>query len=163
MSESNQSVDLNTNQEVQTESETIPVPSKRTRTDWSLDQKREIILFHENNPHYTQQRLANHFTTVFQKRIGRSTINDVLKLKTKLFSEEFMLNNDGKRLTEAKNPSLERSLQQWIIELTVQGATITDKMIKRVAREFGEQIGIKASFKYSNGNSIYDVKMYYFT
>ncbi len=151
MSESNQSLDMSSKERHTAAASDAPGPSKRTRTDWSLDQKREIILFHENNPHYTQQRLANHFSQVFQKRIGRSTINDVLKLKSKLFSDEFMLNNDGKRLTEAKNPSLERSLQQWIVDMTVKGAPITDKMIKHVAREFGEQIGIKASFKYSNG------------
>lgn len=125
---------------------------KRTRTDWSNEQKREIIVFHEANPHYTQQRLANHFTDVFKKRIGRSTINDILKSKSRFFSGQCNSSfNEDKRQEELKNPILEKMLYDWATELLKNGVSISDKMLIQLAKKFGEQIGIKSNFKYSNG------------
>ncbi len=128
---------------------------KRVRTGWTIDQKREIILFCENNSHkYTQKGLADHFSTVFNKRIGRSTINEILKLKSKLFSDEVFCNPHARRLTEPQYSILEGCLVDWANEQVENGVPLTDKMLIQVAKKFGEvkSLGVKTNFKYSNSN-----------
>jgi len=128
---------------------------KRVRTGWTLEQKRQIVLFCENNSHrYTQKGLADHFSAVFNKRIGRSTINEILKVKDKLFSDEVACHPQARRLTEPQYPFLERCLVNWANEQVEEGVPLTDKMLIQAAKKFGENdsVGVKANFKYSNSN-----------
>ncbi|CAF1048511.1 unnamed protein product [Brachionus calyciflorus] len=117
-------------------------PCKRLRIDLSIDQKRKICEFYEENPKSSQDYIAKHFTAIFklQKQIGRSTISEILKNKDSF--EEITCDPSIRRLRLPKFQHLERALVVWGNDLASHHIPISDEMYIERAKNIGEEIGI---------------------
>ena len=60
--------------------------AKRQRVYLTIDKKRSFCEYPDQNPKASQEEIANHYTNVFKldKKIGRSTINEILKNQANL-------------------------------------------------------------------------------
>ena len=61
---------------------------KRKRIDLTLDQKREILNFYEQNPRLKQIEIKIHFEKKYSLIIGKSTLSELIKSKDKYFHNE---------------------------------------------------------------------------
>ena len=56
-------------------------PAKRQRTNLTFEQKNEIILYKDSKKDVTQSVIGVHFSNIWNIKIGRSTVSDILKNK----------------------------------------------------------------------------------
>jgi len=57
-------------------------PAKRQRTNLTFEQtKNEIISYKESKKDVTQSDISVHFSNIWNIKIGRSTVSDILKIK----------------------------------------------------------------------------------
>ena len=54
-------------------------PAKRPRTNLTFEQKNEIILYKDSKKDVTQSDISVHFSNIWNIKIGRSTVSDILK------------------------------------------------------------------------------------
>jgi len=112
----------------------------KNRAVFEINQKREIILFHDRNPSWSQQKLANYFTEKFQRKgkISLTTISSILKRR------KYYLNapNTVQISKKSKNHCLEKCLTLWYVNLLRKKALVTNEMIVDQAKKFGHLIGI---------------------
>ena len=129
-----------------------PGSAKRQRVGLTIDQKRSICDNSEQNRKASREAIANHFTNVFKldKKIGRSTISDILKNQAKF--EDLNCSPYVKRLRQPKFEHLERCLMVFGNDLASHNIPICDEMYIEQAKKFGEDIGIsKLELSYSRG------------
>jgi hypothetical protein len=127
--------------------------SKRARTDLSIEQKRFICDFVQENPKLSQTEIASHFSLEFKlpTKIGRSTISDILKNRDSY--EQACCAPSTKRRRAPKFEHLERALIVWGNDLAAHNIPISDEMNIEQAKNIGEEIGIsKFEMNYSKGS-----------
>jgi len=123
--------------------ETLESLKTKQRVVLEINQKREIILFHDNNPAWSQQKLADYFSEKFQlkTKIARNTISTILS-KRKIYLNE---SNTGPNLNiskKSKNSLLEKCLTLWYANLIGKKSLVTNEMIVDQAKKFGHLMGI---------------------
>ncbi len=71
---------------------------KKKRVVLDLDQKREIILYHDEFPSVSQQNIADYFSNKFQfkTKIARNTISTILSKRNLYFQADNTNNNNNK-------------------------------------------------------------------
>ena len=125
---------------------------KRPRTDLTIDQKREIINWVEEQPSKpSHQTIANHFISKFGVRIGRTTISDILTQADRYLDNDNIRSYGYKRLRNAEQMSLEKALYSWYCEMCSYGCQLSDQILIAKAKLIGETVGVDSNFKYSNG------------
>jgi hypothetical protein len=133
---------------------TSPAP-KRCRYDLTLDQKREICVYYEEqiskNYKLTHADVAQHFSNEWKCKIARNTISTTLKKKEIYFDNNNLRQPRVKRLREAEHPELEQCLYLWFSDKRGNNIPINESMLIEQAKRFGEYLGIEHNFKYSNG------------
>ena len=139
--------------------------AKRARVEISLDQKREIIHYNNNNPGLTQQQLCDFYFDKWKVRIGRSTMCEILKNECKYLSLENLRSPGAIRLTNGHYKYLDEALHLWFKGVRAQNIVVSDKMLQEQARRFGEMFGIGREMNYSigyisNWKNRFNIKMY---
>ncbi|XP_058877789.1 tigger transposable element-derived protein 6-like [Acipenser ruthenus] len=122
---------------------------KRTRTAIPANVKREICLFHEQNPKASRDCVIRHVFKGHRLALGRSTISDILKEKEKWL---FRLPTDTS--TKARTPQqqrLEDALFLWFSEARARAMPVSDEILITKAKSVGERLGVPETFSYSVG------------
>ncbi|XP_041094113.1 tigger transposable element-derived protein 6-like [Polyodon spathula] len=122
---------------------------KRTRTAIPANVKREICLFHEENPKASRDCIIRHVFKGHGLAPGRSTISDILKEKQKWL---FRLPTDTS--TKARTPQqqrLEDALFLWFSEARAREMPISDEILITKAKSVGARLGVPGTFSYSVG------------
>jgi DDE superfamily endonuclease/Tc5 transposase DNA-binding domain/CENP-B N-terminal DNA-binding domain len=122
--------------------------SKRTRQQLTLEDKRAIVQFHDNNPNWSHEDIAAKFNC------GRSTVSKAIKQR-----EEWENVDSDSALSIRRRygdwPAMEQSLYVWIGQASARNIPITDEIAKTKAQDFVDGIygdephGL--SFSASNG------------
>jgi hypothetical protein len=96
----------------------------------TINEKKEIIIYTEQNPlsHFT--RIAEIFSFKFKKAISGKSVSNYVKGKEKIFS--MSLNNNGfKRInTNHKYSNINDNLIEWLKMVESCGGTYTELIIK---------------------------------
>ncbi|KAF9162060.1 hypothetical protein BGX20_001875 [Mortierella sp. AD010] len=109
-----------------------PNNSKRTRMQYSIDKKIEIIDYKRSNPRASPAKIAKDFG------MHRTTVVGILSLEKKLCGYRSANPNqdpDAHRVVGSRTPEVERLLVVWLRELKVQGVNVSDKKIRAQAIE----------------------------
>jgi hypothetical protein len=132
----------------------IQIEKKRTKVELKIEQKWQIIDYHQKNPNIQQVALIQYFNKLFNVNLKPQTLSGILSAS----SRNKILKQDNveafnKRIREAKYPYLEKMLYIWHGCKVNSGAVINDEMLLEKAKEFGSQLGIveNSSFNYSDG------------
>ena len=123
---------------------------KRKKVELSLDQKREICNFFNNNTSIKQTQLILKFNNQFNMLISKSTMSDLIRNREKYTATENLRPIGTKRLRPAQNPMLEEALWMWLTNKASFGLSISADLLVGQAKKFGEELGI-GMFNYSNG------------
>ncbi|KAL5011903.1 hypothetical protein ScPMuIL_010454 [Solemya velum] len=121
---------------------------KRKRTSLDVGQKREIINYAIQAPKSTQQKIADHFSALWDVEVKRRTVSDILSQKDKFDDEN--IEQSAKKQKTAKHADLEEALFLWFSHARSQNIPKTDKILREKAKHFGKQFDI-SDFSYSNG------------
>ncbi|XP_025103782.1 tigger transposable element-derived protein 4-like [Pomacea canaliculata] len=113
----------------------------------TVEQKREICVFHDQNPSKTQKEIADIFTRRFGQPVSRRTVGDILSGKPKWLANQ---SRDAKRLRQGKHAELEDALHLWFASASAQNVVVTDAALRDTARQIGAELGVD-DFQYSNG------------
>ena len=98
------------------------------------EQKKVIVEFAEQNLSYSQQKLANHFSQVWNIPVSRRTVGDILASASNF-----------KHGTKPKNPllsQLEMRLKSWFVEMKSQHVDIPDNKLRQQAKFLARTLGI---------------------
>ena len=124
---------------------------KRIRTEITLDNKRDIIKFHEDNNKLSHEEIKNYFNVKWNIKLGRSTITTIINNRDQLFDTNNIRTPNSMRIRNATHPSLDNCLFLWFSNLRAQNICLNDHMLVEQAKKFGECLGIGMDFKYSSG------------
>jgi hypothetical protein len=117
----------------------------------NVEQKKEICVYHNNNPGKTQNEIAVVFSAKFGDTVSRRSMGDILANKQK-WMDAVIQAIPTKKLKCAKHETLEEALQIWFANARSQNVILTDAILREKAKKFGKEFGIiEAEFKYSNG------------
>ena len=121
----------------------------RRRSQISVAQKKEIISYKMDHPKATQDEIATHFACEWGKQLGRSTISEILRGKTKWINAE---EDTALRRHSGLHGNLEEALFTWYSDTVSKDEhdVINDQILIEKARYFGEQLNI-GDFQYSKG------------
>jgi hypothetical protein len=86
----------------------LRMSGKRKLFALNADQKREICVYHGNNPSKTQQEIANVFSVRFGHPVSRRNVGDILADKSKWLDNAN--SNNVKRVRLGKHADLESAL-----------------------------------------------------
>ncbi|KAK0065150.1 tigger transposable element-derived protein 4 [Biomphalaria pfeifferi] len=126
-------------------------PAKRKIFCLNVEQKREICMYHIENPGKTQKEIAEVFSAKFGDVVGRRTIGDILA-NMQRWMIEVTHSGSAKRLRCAKYGRLEEALQLWYADARMTNPVISDSVLREKAKEIGSELGIDdPKFQYSNG------------
>jgi len=121
---------------------------KRRRTNLDFDEKKQIISYKLSHHRASQKEICDHFTKLWNKHIGRSTICDILKQKDVVLSSPA---SKRARHRNGANESLEAALFSWFTDIRSKNVFVSDRMLIDKAKSFGVQLNINNDFKYSMG------------
>jgi hypothetical protein len=126
---------------------------KRRRHAWTLQQKKDICLFHDSNPTLSQDEISQHFSELWNVRLDRTIITKTLKHKTNWLSRTITTNNASvKRQRKPSHEALEVTLFEWYQQSRAQGVYLTDILVTDKALAIAREMGMSSdSFKASNG------------
>ena len=125
---------------------------KRSRNDYELSKKREIIYYSRANPKLSQKDIREHFEKLWKLKIGKSTISEILSNQDKYLTLESLRTPGTKRLRTGDYPELEQCLYLWLIDKLKNGVSISDTILIRQAKIFGPCLSISdLEFSYSQG------------
>ncbi len=123
-------------------------PSEKTRKTLTFEQKRDMCLYHENNPKMRQADIGEIFrverryevnakTNILQlsNLLDLSTVSKVLRNKEMYLKGEIEKDSNGKR-TNGKNPDFDRTLGNYIRKQRDHGIPMTDTDIMNRARQY---------------------------
>ena len=127
------------------------VSKKCKRNALDIQQKRDIVCYHDNHPKASHQQVADHFTTQWSSDVKRRTVGDILNQRDKWQN----VSGDtslpcSKRLKLAKYGDLEEALWLWFSNKHAQNLVLTDEILRVKSMDFGKELGI-TDFAYSNG------------
>ncbi|CAF0754811.1 unnamed protein product [Brachionus calyciflorus] len=114
---------------------------KRSKVELTIENKREISLFEQENPKMKKIELIRYFSTKFKHIIPGSTIHDILKKK-----EKYINGHVNKfRARESKYPELEDAFFLWFCDKRAMGVPISDEILLNKAKNdktctFTEQV-----------------------
>ena len=117
----------------------IMFPSKRKRCDLTLQEKLDIISYHEMNKGKTQNELASYFSTN-DKTINRTTISKIIKQKEELVKKSKREYDylHMKRERETYYPTIENALLLLFSQARQLGLAIIEVLLKFKAMETKE-------------------------
>jgi hypothetical protein len=125
---------------------------KRKRTEITLDQKREICLYKDENYKITNIELIQHFNLRWNVKLGESTVSEILKNRDKFFNADNFMQPQTKRIRLGHYPELEKRLYSWISDKLSIQMPLSEEIIRAKAIQLGEELSISTSiFKYSAG------------
>ena len=126
-----------------------PPPAKRKRTQLSFAEKKEIVEYKKTHQKATQDEMAAHFAKESGKQLGRSTVSDILRDRTKW---EIIPKDTESTLRQrtGRHDNLENALFLWFHDVRAKGAVISDEMLIEKGKKFGEDLYIQ-DFSYSRG------------
>ncbi|KAK0065151.1 tigger transposable element-derived protein 4 [Biomphalaria pfeifferi] len=126
-------------------------PAKRKLFSLNVKQKREICIYHIENPGKTQKQIAEFFCAKFGEVVGKRTIGNILA-NMQLWMNQVTHPGSAKRLRYAKYGRLEEALQVWYADARMTNLEISDSVLKEKAKEIGSELGMDyLKLKYSNG------------
>ena len=123
-------------------------PAKRRRTNLTFEQKNEIILYKDSKKDATQSDISVHFSNIWNIKIGRSTVSDILKNKETITNSP---KSKRVRHRSGKHEDLENALFMWFNDMRSKNAMISDEMLICKAKIFGQHFEIEENFQYSKG------------
>ncbi|KAG0439778.1 Major centromere autoantigen B [Dictyocoela muelleri] len=115
---------------------------KSTRKRLNYENKKEIIIFKQNNPNITQREISLRFN------IPLSSVNDILKNKDIILSAKH--NQKINIKNNFKTKIFDEKLIEWFNLKRKKFCTIQDINMKEMSLELANLYGIK-NFKASNG------------
>ena len=125
--------------------------AKRSRTEITQGQKREICRYQEAHQTANLQEIASHFNSEWGTEIKRNTVGDILRQKNKWLQ----VPADSSNILRDRAPKfkkLEESLFLWFCQASSQNAVISEPILLEKAKYFGEHLNItEEEFKYSSG------------
>ena len=128
---------------------------KRNKNELSIEQKREIVLYHREHPNVKQMQLKQLFEDKFKTVIGRSTISDLLKIENQHKVLEAFENDYKYRYRVSDFPKLEECIYIWLCEQVSKGICVNDECLIRKSKDFGTMLVSEytelKNFKYSHG------------
>ncbi|XP_055863545.1 uncharacterized protein LOC129922277 isoform X4 [Biomphalaria glabrata] len=125
--------------------------AKRKLFSLNVEQKREICIYHIENPGKTQKQIAEFFCAKFGEVVGKRTIGNILA-NIQLWMNQVTHPGSAKRLRYAKYGRLEEALQLWYADARMTNLEISDSVLKEKAKEIGSELGMDdLKLKYSNG------------
>ncbi|KAJ8309151.1 hypothetical protein KUTeg_014025 [Tegillarca granosa] len=125
-------------------------PAKRRRTQFTIAEKKEIISYKNDHPKSSQDEIASYFTLEWGKTVGRSTVGDILRDKSK-YSNISTDSDKSIRNRGGKFEELERALFMWFSDVRSQHVCVTDEMLIEKAKKFGGELNVDNDFQYSVG------------
>ena len=129
--------------------DTLESLKTKQRVVLEVDQKREIINFHDENPSWSQQKLADFFSEKFQlkTKIARNTISTILS-KRNLYLNGGFSNQSSNGLNSSKKTVYDKSLLEkclllWYSNLDLASKSdLTDQKVTDQAKKFAIVIGV---------------------
>lgn len=129
---------------------TMQFNEKKRRTNLNFNQKKDIIDYYKNNKHMSHEKIAIHFTKLFNIKVARRTISDLLKSST-FISTKFLESNDNMCRSKAlKYGKTDKMLIEWIEHAIHMNYVLSDDLIRMKAIEFSKSVG-ENDFEASNG------------
>ena len=116
---------------------------KQRRVPITEKQRRLIRQYDQQNPLFTQRKLAEWASREFNRTISQSTISECLGpkyayLDTKVFSRK---QKEGiQRSTPAQYPQLEAALFDWVLTMESRKLTVTGDMIRTAAAQLWQKM-----------------------
>ena len=125
----------------------LPVVATTKRNDITIEQKKELKQYYEENNTFTHSTIAAHFSNQWNMRLVRSTVSGILR------SELADGRSAGaKRKKSVEYPHLEESLYLYFSNIRAHNIPISDEILIAQAKIFGSMFGISdLEFKYSRG------------
>ena len=123
-------------------------PSKRRRTTLSVEKKKAICVYKQNNPSASLKNAVDHFAQEWGINIGLSTMCEVIGNSKKWLSVDTDVNSS--HLKTCKQPKLEEALYLWFLQMENKKVIVSNEMLIEKAKKFGADLKIE-SFQYSNG------------
>ena len=114
--------------------------SSKKIASFSVREKQQICLYSNQWPTKSQQQIANHFSTLWQKPIARRTAWDILQKKEKWLADT--TNLETKKFKTAKHETLEKALFLWFTSARAKNIPITSDILRQKAMEFGAQLEV---------------------
>jgi uncharacterized protein (UPF0218 family) len=90
-----------------------------------------IRKYKNENTKATLEEIARVFSVVFNKRIARRTMGDILSDQA---ITSGIITKKCKKIKRAKYPDIEKSLFMWIVQITANNGVITEDIIKNKAK-----------------------------
>ncbi|EJF57114.1 CenpB-DNA-bind-domain-containing protein [Dichomitus squalens LYAD-421 SS1] len=117
----------------------------RKKRLYNIDRYR-ICMHAQQHPGMKQEDIAAHFG------VERSTVSKILKQKARWLSVSPTEKVLVAKLRPSKFPLLEGRLEDWVKKASKEGKVLTDALLRRKAREFGDHMGYtEDKFKASSG------------
>ncbi len=91
------------------------LPSKRGRTTLSVEKKKAICVYKQNNPSASLKNAVDHFAQEWGINIGLSTMCEVIGNSKKWLSADTDVNSS--HLKTCKQPKLEEALYLWFLKI----------------------------------------------
>ena len=124
---------------------------RQTYEDLTFAEKKEICQYKRGHESQTYDELAHLFSSKWQKKIGKSTICDILKQSEKWLAIT-TASNDSMRERLPKFDKLEQCLWLWFTQASARGAIISEDILIEKAKYFSGELEIKQTeFGYSRG------------
>lgn len=123
---------------------------RKKTTTLSINEKNEIIEFVEKNTDVSHTRVAEIFSNKFKKTIGRRSILNYAKNKSKIattLTTNSLLTNCSR---EMKFSGIDDRLSEWLDMVETQGGCYNEAIIKEKAMQIAEKLQLD-EFKASNG------------
>lgn len=130
-------------------------PSKRARTDYTMEDKLKIIDFHEKNPKVSQVKLGQMAQDIIGTTISRQTVSDWLKPEhVKKVKQHVLLNPDAqaKRDRKSRVHILNEVLALWERQASKRGVFLSDAILIEKAKTIGRDLDLPTDFNYSQQN-----------
>ena len=125
-------------------------PARRGRTQLTIAGKKEIVKYKFQHPKARQEAISIYFSQKWGKKVGRSTISDILKYKEKWLSKPKDCDN-ALRQRSGMYANLESALFKWYSEeVRSENANVSEDVMVAKAKQIGMELNIE-NFQYSSG------------
>lgn len=135
---------LDTDLNLTTINSALPITSnKRNRTSHSIEFKREIITYCDQNPQKSQSEVATFF------KCTRYVVKGAIDNREKL--EKSTQNSKSKRVRKGEFAQLEEALFLWFKDVRSRNIPVDGPILQQKALEFSTKLNLGKEFKASEG------------
>ena len=123
---------------------------KKRRLEISIEQKKEICTFRQQNPKMSQAEIAKWATNHLGRPVAKSSVGDIVRKSDQWLKTPDITSSSPLRHKHGQHPDLESALQLWLNDVRARNAVVNDEMMLEKAKWFGKQLNID-NLNYSRG------------